>query len=142
VAVDELAAKFHFGGGVAEEWNAALTAVGVSGKLEVERVGLMEFVKGVGLMNEGENRGVLLMSLPGPGWIGMASPDRIEPIDEDVLAFDVKIGSGIGEESHACTLDFFLKGVTTTVPTVVISRARDDSVGRREAFECAGELGK
>lgn len=75
MAVDEVAPEFHLRGRVTDDGNPALASVGVPGELEVEGVGLVKIVEWVGLMNEGEDRGVLLVASPGEGGVGVTAPD-------------------------------------------------------------------
>ena len=52
MSVDEFSTVFHSDRSIVDEGNAALSAVGVARELKVKWMGLVEFIKGVGLVNK------------------------------------------------------------------------------------------
>lgn len=129
VSVDKLAAKFHFRGGVSDEGDTALTAVGVTGELEVERTCEVEVIEGVWFMDEGDDRFIFFVPFPrsGGGW--PTGPDGVESIDKDVFTFDVKFGGLVLEVGHAGSFDFLAEVRGGAMPAVVVPGAGDDSLG-------------
>ena len=96
-AVDVVAPVFDGDGGVADEGNPALPAVGVTGELEVEIFRASEMIEVVGLVNERESGSAEFLSFPSAGFIRVPSPDGIETGEEEILAIMIDGGAVVME---------------------------------------------
>ena len=75
VTVDEFSAVFDLDRGIANKGDAALSPVGVPGKLEIKRAGAVEIIEWVRLVDERDDGVVFLMSFPGLFRAWLSSPN-------------------------------------------------------------------
>ena len=95
LAIDVVPSVLYLYRCVANERDTALPSVGVSGELEIHPLVDAEIVEGIWLVDEGDDRGVPVMTCPGWPGRGVATPDGVKTGHVYVFAFDRKHGSGV-----------------------------------------------
>lgn len=102
----------------------------------------MKLVEDVGFVDEGDDGVVFSMASPGAGGIKVSAPDGVESGNEDALALDGEIGAIVLEVVDARVFQVAEKMARRAVPSVVISGAGDDAVGRGKSTEFGAEFGE